>query len=386
VPFRRVKSNLDTIAKSQHITLEPYDGRRLAGLCGQLNEHLRHIERRFGVRISNRGNLFTVTGETKQMNDALSVISALYDQTAASENLTSEQIHLTIREQQMAVSEPEQGTENQQSPENKAAQPNASHEKGAKENDIEKSGNKETCIIRTGRTPIKPRGNTQKEYVDSIRLMDVNFGIGPAGTGKTFLAVACALEALDQGDVRKIILTRPAVEAGEKLGFLPGDMVEKINPYLRPLYDALYEMLGFERISKLLDRQIIEIAPLAYMRGRTLNHAFIILDEAQNTTPQQMKMLLTRLGFGSKAVITGDHTQIDLPHGTESGLRHAIRVLSKVSGLGFTFFQSQDVVRHAIVQAIVEAYDQEHTESNNSNKSRRNSRRKTLSGTIQEPQ
>lgn len=237
-------------------------------------------------------------------------------------------------------------------------------------------------IVRTGRTPIKARGNTQQHYVRSIRNFDVNFGIGPAGTGKTFLAVACALEALDQGDVRKIILTRPAVEAGEKLGFLPGDMVEKVNPYLRPLYDALYEMLGFERINKYIDRQVIEIAPLAYMRGRTLNHAFIILDEAQNTTIQQMKMFLTRLGFGSKAVITGDKTQIDLPGAQESGLRHAIQVLDGVDGLGFTYFKGQDVVRHSIVQAIVEAYDRAEPDTQNAaNKNRRNNNRRRTSST-----
>lgn len=386
---------MDTILDTRHITLEPYDAKRLANLCGQLDEHLRQIENRFKIQIYNRGNLFSVTGERVGVSAALSVLDTLYAQTHASKTLTPEQIHLAIRERQMSLSE--NGTEQVPATRKQGSgQKNKSINKGIPDTNPLGTGQAERLtgsdinslaldtgssqtIVRTGRTPIKARGNTQQGYVKNIRQLDVNFGIGPAGTGKTFLAVACALEALDQGDVRKIILTRPAVEAGEKLGFLPGDMVEKVNPYLRPLYDALYEMLGFERINKYIDRQVIEIAPLAYMRGRTLNHAFIILDEAQNTTIQQMKMFLTRLGFGSKAVITGDRTQIDLPGATESGLRHATQVLDGVDGLGFTYFKAQDVVRHSIVQAIVEAYDRAEPDSTNGsgNKGRRSSRRRT---------
>jgi phosphate starvation-inducible PhoH-like protein len=378
---------LDTISDTKHITLEPYDAKRLANLCGQLDEHLRQIENRFNICIYNRGNLFSVTGESFGVSAALSVLDTLYTQTDASKPLTPEHIHLAIRERQMSLSE--SGQDSTKATPNKAEKASASAGKQLGTGQAERlteggicalefEANPGQTIVRTGRTPIKARGATQQHYVKQIRNLDVNFGIGPAGTGKTFLAVACALEALDQGDVRKIILTRPAVEAGEKLGFLPGDMVEKVNPYLRPLYDALYEMLGFERINKYIDRQVIEIAPLAYMRGRTLNHAFIILDEAQNTTIQQMKMFLTRLGFGSKAVITGDRTQIDLPGATESGLRHAIQVLDGVDGLGFTYFKAQDVVRHSIVQAIVEAYDRAEPESQgNGSKNRRANRRRS---------
>ena len=213
-------------------------------------------------------------------------------------------------------------------------------------------------VIRTKRVSVKPRGRNQQSYVRAIGRTDINFGIGPAGTGKTYLAVACAVEALLQERVRRILLVRPAVEAGEKLGYLPGDLAQKIDPYLRPLYDALYEMLGFETVNKYIERSIIEVAPLAFMRGRTLNNAFIILDEAQNTTREQMKMFLTRIGFGSTAVITGDITQIDLPRGTQSGLTHIMNVLDAVEDIGFTYFQARDVVRHPLVQRIVEAYDE----------------------------
>jgi phosphate starvation-inducible PhoH-like protein len=213
-------------------------------------------------------------------------------------------------------------------------------------------------VIKTKRAPVKPRGKNQQGYVRAIQDFDINFGIGPAGTGKTYLAVACAVEALLNERVRRILLVRPAVEAGEKLGFLPGDLAQKIDPYLRPLYDALYEMLGFEQVNKYIERNIIEVAPLAFMRGRTLNNAFIILDEAQNTTREQMKMFLTRIGFGSTAVITGDATQIDLPRGAHSGLTHASHILDGVDGISFTYFANKDVVRHPLVQRVVEAYDQ----------------------------
>ncbi|MCW8887628.1 MAG: PhoH family protein, partial [Gammaproteobacteria bacterium] len=214
-------------------------------------------------------------------------------------------------------------------------------------------------LVRTRRGVIKGRGPNQQKYLRNIMTNDINFGVGPAGTGKTYLAVACAVEALEREEVRRLILTRPAVEAGERLGFLPGDLAQKVDPYLRPLYDALYEMMGFERVAKLIERNVIEIAPLAYMRGRTLNEAFIILDEAQNTTREQMKMFLTRIGFGSTAVVTGDVTQIDLPRGTQSGLRHAVEVLNEVKGISFTFFLAKDVVRHPIVQKIVGAYERQ---------------------------
>lgn len=217
----------------------------------------------------------------------------------------------------------------------------------------------DTLIVKAKRISVKPRGKHQQDYIHHIQKYDINFGIGPAGTGKTYLAVACAVAALEQNEVSRIVLVRPAVEAGEKLGFLPGDLAEKVNPYLRPLYDALYEMLGFEWVGKLIERHVIEVAPLAYMRGRTLNDAFVILDESQNTTKEQMKMFLTRLGFNSKAVITGDCTQVDLPKGVDSGLAHAIEVLKDVSGIGFTHFSSQDIVRHRLVQEIVEAYEQD---------------------------
>jgi phosphate starvation-inducible PhoH-like protein len=226
-------------------------------------------------------------------------------------------------------------------------------------------------VIRTRKGSVKPRGRNQQGYVRSIQNCDINFGIGPAGTGKTFLAVACAVEALLEEKVRRILLVRPAVEAGEKLGYLPGDLSQKVDPYLRPLYDALYEMLGFETVNKYLERSIIEVAPLAFMRGRTLNHAFIILDEAQNTTREQMKMFLTRIGFGSTAVITGDATQIDLPRGTQSGLTHAAKILEDVPGIGFTWFANKDVVRHPLVQRIVEAYDNHDSAATSLDKSKR---------------
>ena len=305
------------------VSLEPNDARRLASLCGQFDQHLRQIEQRLDVQIRNRGNLFSVEGLPNLAKTAISVVQSLYQETAEREALTPEQIHLHLLGSDSAA--PEQ------------------HFDGVS--------------IRTKKETIKPRGQRQIDYVKKIRKQDINFGIGPAGTGKTYLAVACAVEALIQDKVERILLVRPAVEAGEKLGFLPGDLSQKVDPYLRPLYDALYEMLGFDTVGKLIERNVIEVAPLAYMRGRTLNHAFVILDESQNTTREQMKMFLTRIGFGSTAVITGDTTQIDLPKGIKSGLIHARDVLSEVDGISFTRFQSRDVVRHPIVQRIVEAYE-----------------------------
>ncbi len=313
------------------LILEPVDNNRLVNLCGQLDEHLRLIERRLAVQIASRGNQFKITGKPKDRDAAVAVLEALYEESADS-ILDPQRVHLFLQES---------GIEAQ-------LKEDTGKPKGEKSDDIS---------ILAGRSLIKPRGQNQQNYLTGVIQHDISFGIGPAGTGKTFLAVACAVQALERDDVRRIILTRPAVEAGENLGFLPGDLSQKIDPYLRPLYDALYEMLGFEKVSKLIERNVIEVAPLAFMRGRSLNESFIILDEAQNTTREQMKMFLTRIGFGSTAIVTGDITQIDLPGGRPSGLKHAIEVLSKVKGISFTHFNSKDVVRHALVQRIVDAYE-----------------------------
>jgi len=318
---------LNTHPESSDFRLEPADNERLANLCGQFDEHLRLIERRLGVEINNRGNVFQVIGEARSVHAAGEVLKRLYADSA-DQVLTPVKVHLFLQESGVDV----------------AAAPGA-------------PAAEEEPLIKTRRGVIKGRGPNQRRYLHNIRTDDMSFGVGPAGTGKTYLAVACAVEALEQERVRRVVLARPAVEAGERLGFLPGDMAQKVDPYLRPLYDALYEMLGFERVAKLIERNVIEVAPLAYMRGRTLNDAFVILDEAQNTTVEQMKMFLTRIGFGSKAVVTGDVTQIDLPRERQSGLRHVIEVLKDVEGISFTFFQSRDVVRHALVQRIVSAYD-----------------------------
>ena len=309
-------------------TLDPADTARLANLAGPFDAHLRQIELRMGVEIANRGNVFRVIGE-----DAVAVanteklLNVLYDETAG-ETLDDHAINIRLA----AFVQPEDG---------------------AGDDDY----TPQDVSVRVKRGNIKGRGANQKKYLHEIATHDINFGIGPAGTGKTFLAVAMAVDALNESRVQRLILVRPAVEAGEKLGFLPGDLTQKVDPYLRPLYDALYEMLGVEKVVKLLEKSVIEIAPLAYMRGRTLNDAFVILDEAQNTTIEQMKMFLTRLGFGSTAVITGDMTQIDLPKHVKSGLRDAIEVLHEVNGVSFTFFESRDVVRHPLVARIVNAYE-----------------------------
>ncbi|MGH8550087.1 MAG: PhoH family protein [Methylococcales bacterium] len=311
-------------SESQELTLEPADNSRLANLCGQFDEHLRQIENRLGVEISTRGNQFQIVGLSKPVRAAREVIKALFD-TAATEAITPEQVHLSMQDSSIdAMLGETQG---------------------------------ESIKIETRRGTIKGRGRNQENYLRNIASHDVSFGIGPAGTGKTYLAVACAVEALEQDRVKRLILARPAVEAGEKLGFLPGDLAQKIDPYLRPLYDALYEMLGFERVIKLIERNMIEVAPLAFMRGRTLNDSFIILDEAQNTTTEQIKMFLTRVGFGSRTVITGDITQVDLPREKPSGLRHVLKILKNVEGVSFTFFDTRDVVRHPLVQRIVSAYE-----------------------------
>lgn len=312
---------------THQLHLEPDDNERLASLCGQFDEHLRQIERRLGVEIANRGNHFTFIGAERAVAAAAKVVESLFD-ASEHEVLTPERVHLSLQDA------------------NIEAMLQASVEADP------------LIVFRTKRGTIRPRGANQQRYLQNISRNDINFGIGPAGTGKTYLAVACAVAALEREEVRRLILARPAVEAGEKLGFLPGDMAQKVDPYLRPLYDALYEMLGFERVAKLIERNVIEVAPLAFMRGRTLNESFIILDEAQNTTVEQIKMFLTRVGFGSKAVITGDITQIDLPRNKESGLRHVLEVLREVDGISFTFFGAHDVVRHPLVQRIVAAYEE----------------------------
>lgn len=316
---------------SIQLVLEPVDNTRLVNLCGQLDEHLRLIERRLAVQIANRGNQFKITGKPGDRDAAVTVLESLYEESARIV-LDPQQVHLFLQKSgiEEQLKEDADGSRNYQSGE---------------------------VSILAGRSLIKPRGKNQQQYLQRVLQHDINFGIGPAGTGKTFLAVACAVQALERDQVRRIILTRPAVEAGENLGFLPGDLSQKIDPYLRPLYDALYEMMGFEKVSKLIERNVIEVAPLAFMRGRTLNESFIILDEAQNTTREQMKMFLTRIGFGSTAIVTGDITQIDLPGGRQSGLKHAQLVLAKIKGISFTLFTSKDVVRHALVQRIVDAYE-----------------------------
>ena len=307
------------------LLLEPEDNERLRNVCGQLDEHLRLVERRLGIEINNRGSSFRLLGETDAITAGREVLEGLY-RASAEETLSPASVHLFLQDSGVDAL-------------------------------LEKADEVPETVIKTRRGLIRPRGLNQAHYVHKVLTHDINFGVGPAGTGQTYLAVACAVDALERDQIRRILLVRPAVEAGERLGFLPGDLSQKIDPYLRPLYDALYEMLGFERVHKLIERNVIEVAPLAYMRGRTLNEAFIILDEAQNTTTEQMKMFLTRLGFGSTAVITGDITQVDLPRGQTSGLRQAAEVLHEVEGISFTFFNARDVVRHALVQQVVQAYD-----------------------------
>ena len=314
-----------TAHEKREFLLEPEDTERLANLSGPFDAHLRQIELRLGVEIANRGNIFKVTGPAAPVKATEQLLRSLYAQ-AGGEAYDSESIHLRLNEANV---------------EHVAAGGYEAQE----------------VAIKVKRGTVRGRGPNQAGYLHAIATHDINFGIGPAGTGKTFLAVASAVEALNESRVQRLILVRPAVEAGEKLGFLPGDLSQKVDPYLRPLYDALYEMLGVEKVIKLLEKNVIEIAPLAYMRGRTLNDAFVILDEAQNTTIEQMKMFLTRIGYGSTAVVTGDLTQIDLPKHVKSGLKDGLEVLRGVDGISFTFFTSRDVVRHPLVAKIVRAYD-----------------------------
>ena len=315
------------------LVLPSDDHRRLANLCGQLDENLHHIEDRLDVRIKNRGHHFQLVGEAGSIQRASAVIEDLFALTAT-ETLDPERVHMSLAEHSRS------------DPTVAAADSEA--------------------LIRTRRRDVRARGPNQIAYLRAIREQPLTFGIGPAGTGKTYLAVAAGVEALQADMVRRMVLVRPAVEAGERLGFLPGDMAQKVDPYLRPIYDALYEMMGFDRVARLVERNIIEIAPLAFMRGRTLNESFVILDEAQNTTIEQMKMFLTRIGFGSRAVVTGDMTQTDLPKGRESGLKHARRVLEEVQGVAFVHFSASDVVRHPLVQRIVEAYAREESRDRDS--------------------
>ncbi len=323
--------DLMTTPTQHDFSLAPEDNERLAELCGPFDEHLRQIELRLGVEIGSRGHVFRVIGEREAVIAAEKLLHRLFEQAGAPTPLDAAAVHLAIVESGAPA---------------RIAQAAEHAAQGAQD-----------VIIKVKKGVVRGRGANQSRYLHAIATHDINFGIGPAGTGKTFLAVASAVEALNEGRVQRLILVRPAVEAGEKLGFLPGDLTQKVDPYLRPLYDALYEMLGTERVAKLLERSIIEIAPLAYMRGRTLNDAYVILDEAQNTTVEQMKMFLTRIGFGSTAIITGDLTQIDLPKSQKSGLRDAIEVLRSVEGISFTFFTANDVVRHPLVARIVRAYE-----------------------------
>ena len=320
---------MNAVQISRDVVLEPADNSRLANLCGQFDEHLRQIERRLNVEIASRGNRFRVTGRPGAAAIGGDVLAKLFEMTDR-ERLDPERVHMLLQESFMdevevdetAIDEPQ-----------------------------------DDASIQTRRKLIRPRGGNQTAYVKAIRSHDLAFGIGPAGTGKTYLAVACAVDALESEQVRRIVLVRPAVEAGERLGFLPGDLSQKVDPYLRPMYDALYDMIGAERVTRLIERNVIEIAPLAFMRGRSLNESFVILDEAQNTSVEQMKMFLTRIGFGSRAVVTGDITQIDLPNGQQSGLKNATEVLRDVEGVSFTYFTRKDVVRHQLVQRIVQAYE-----------------------------
>jgi phosphate starvation-inducible PhoH-like protein len=311
------------VEPAREFDLTPPDNARLANLCGPLDENLRLLEERMGVAVKRRGANFRITGQ--RAHAAEDVVRDLFE-VAGTEDVSLERVHLALRDSRdmpgaLGADEPADG------------------------------------LVRVARGTIRARGRNQKDYLANIHRCDLTFGIGPAGTGKTYLAVACAVEALQADRIRRIILVRPAVEAGERLGFLPGDLTQKVDPYLRPMYDALYEMLGFDRVAKFIERNVIEVAPLAFMRGRSLNDSFIILDEAQNTTPEQMKMFLTRIGFGSRAVVTGDITQTDLPAGKLSGLKHVIDILRNTSGVAFTHFQAADVVRHPLVQRIVQAYE-----------------------------
>lgn len=315
------------MSSTLELTFEPIDNARLANLVGPMDENLHQVEQRLGVRVFRRGGQLVISGEEAPVAKAEQVVNQLFE-LSADEALTPDRVHLCLQEAGMT-----------ETPQEEAAPAEV--------------------VVHTQRGGVRGRGPNQKQYLAQIRGNDLTFGIGPAGTGKTYLAVACAVDALQSDRVRRIVLVRPAVEAGERLGFLPGDMAQKVDPYLRPMYDALYDMMGFDRVARAIERNVIEVAPLAFMRGRSLNDSFIILDEAQNTSIEQMKMFLTRLGFGSKAVVTGDITQTDLPRHQSSGLKNAMEVLPGVEGVAFTHFTSKDVVRHPLVQRIVQAYERQ---------------------------
>jgi len=326
-------SNLEAATAAsdlRHFELQPDNPQRLASLCGLANDNLRQIEDRLDIRVNNRGNRFSLAGDGGSVAAAEDIIKRLYRETKGGKDLLPDTVNLYLQQSEVETLSEHDGAQ--------------LHEH-------------KLYVLHTPKSVVKPRGPNQRAYVHSVLTHDINFGVGPAGTGKTFLAVACAVQALQKDQVKRIILVRPAVEAGEKLGFLPGDLSQKVDPYLRPLYDALYEMLGLEKVDRLIERNVIEVAPLAYMRGRTLSNAFIILDESQNTTKEQMKMFLTRIGFDSLAVITGDSTQVDLPIPKHSGLLEARKILKNIDGIKFCSFAKEDVVRHPLVQKIIEAYE-----------------------------
>ena len=334
-----------TDSMSRRIHFESLTSAQLKTVLGEYNKHIKYIQERLDIKISQRQGDFCLSGDILGVERGERIIYKMVDEAQNTKDISAEELHLIIQssiardedieaDKQLAAEADEDGLD-----------------------DLDDVNDFTPISLRTRKGKIIPRGGNQQRYVKNVLSSDVSFGIGPAGTGKTYLAVACAVDMLERNEIERILLVRPAVEAGEKLGFLPGDLTQKIDPYLRPLYDALYEMIGFEKVGKMLEKQIIEIAPLAYMRGRTLNNSFVILDEAQNTTPEQMKMFLTRLGFGSRAVITGDISQVDLPRGTKSGLAQAMDILSGIEEIHITKFDSKDVVRHQLVQKIVEAYD-----------------------------
>lgn len=325
-----------TITRTLHLPLCPTT---LKAVLGEYNTHLKYLQNRLDIKITHRGDNFTLTGDVNAVTQAEYILDKL-TQEANDGDISPEQMHLLVQASFARDFNTQKGNTNTINSQN-----TNNHKTDT------------TVSLSTRKGKITPKGDNQADYVKNILLSDISFGVGPAGTGKTYLAVACAVDMLERGEIERILLVRPAVEAGEKLGFLPGDLTQKIDPYLRPLYDALYEMLGFEKVGKLIERQVIEIAPLAYMRGRTLNNSFVILDEAQNTTPEQMKMFLTRLGFGSRAVITGDTSQVDLPRGHKSGLAQALQILQNIDDIHITRFTSRDVVRHHLVQKIIDAYD-----------------------------
>lgn len=333
-----------TDSMSRRIKFESLTPAQLKTVLGEYNNHMKYIQERLDIKIMQRHGDFCLSGDVTNVERGERIIYKMVDEAQNTKDISAEELHLII---QSSISRDEDIEEDEQE----------GHDDMEYDEDLDEASEFTPISLRTRKGRIVPRGGNQQRYVRNVLSSDVSFGIGPAGTGKTYLAVACAVDMLERNEIERILLVRPAVEAGEKLGFLPGDLTQKIDPYLRPLYDALYEMIGFEKVGKMIERQIIEIAPLAYMRGRTLNNSFVILDEAQNTTPEQMKMFLTRLGFGSRAVITGDITQVDLPRGHKSGLAQAMDILSGIEEIHITKFDSKDVVRHQLVQQIVEAYD-----------------------------